>query len=65
MTILLKKKYIVVQYQGPLHHNTDNNLVFETDDPIGALRHLEAVHLISQLGISYTLLIKDEDRHSL
>ena len=41
MSITMAKKYGVVQFRGTLRHNTDHQLVFESDDPVAAMTELE------------------------
>lgn len=41
MEIQLTKKYGVVRFKGKLYHNEAHQLVFESDDPLEAMRALE------------------------
>ncbi|MBV9863806.1 MAG: hypothetical protein JO316_00500 [Abitibacteriaceae bacterium] len=41
MDINLTKKYGVVEFTGTLQHNRNLHVIFESDDPIEAMTHLE------------------------
>ena len=53
----LERKYGVVRFTGNLHHNRDHKLVFQSDDPVEAMQHLESECVASDVEHGHMLII--------
>ncbi len=57
----LEHKYGLVRFLGTLHHNTNHELVFESDDPLEVMQQLEILCGSDDVHHGHMLVIRHNE----